>query len=88
MTSAPSTHLLLKMPVFGTQNKAFQKKKCRLNLTGRKKRCDSECHTVNLNKPCKYNRNQPVFLRIAKAIALMQISTCSVNAVEVERAHF
>ena len=53
-----------------------------------KKRRDSECHTVNLNKPCKYNRNQPVFLRIAKAIALTKISTCSVNATEVERATF
>ena len=76
------------MPVFSVQNKGFQKNKCYPNLTEHKKLCNSECHTVNLNQPCKYNRNQPVFLRIAKAIALTQISTCSVNAAEVERAHF
>ena len=88
MASALSTYLFLKMPIFSGQNKAFQEKKCRPNLTGRKKRCDSECHTVNLNKTCKYNENQPVFLRIAKVIALTKISTCSVNATEVERATF
>ena len=36
LTSAPLTYLFQKMPVFGAQNKAFQKKKCRANLTGHK----------------------------------------------------
>ena len=40
-TSAPSTHLFLKIPVFSGQNKAFQKKKCRANLTGHEKCRDS-----------------------------------------------